>query len=180
MIRLRIVLIVILVILAIGYIAWSSLNQPESSPLITPPIPTATASAGELLAYFETSWPNVESGLSIRPSYHDSAKTKVWGLPTAVQFIGNGILLARVEDDNDVHVVIFRLNGDHFTVAEVIPSTGSLPSLAWQALVTKYGADTYPITTYTLDLVREGRIVSFPRLTLVPENVFDLNYFNSK
>lgn len=176
----RIILIIVLVVLALGYIIWSGVSQPEPSPLVTPPIPTATSPAGDLLAYLETSWPRVEVSLAMRPTYHDPAKPRVWGLPTVVQFIGNGVLLARIEDDNDVHVVVLRLNGDHFTVAEIIQSKGSFTTADWQTLVTKYGADTYPITTYTLDLVREGQIVSFPRLTLVPENVFDLNYFNSK
>ncbi len=180
MTRSRITLIVVLVVLAIGYVVWSGINQPEPSPLVTPPTPTATSPATDLLAYLETSWPTVEASLSLRPTYHDPAKSKVWVLPTAIQFIGNGVLLARIEDDNDVHIVILRLNGDHFTPAEIIQSKGGFPSIDWQALVTKYGADTYPITTYALDLVRDGQIVSFPRLTLVPENVFDLNYFNSK
>lgn len=176
----RIILVAGLVVLAVGYVIWGGINQPKPSPLVALPIPTAISPASGLLAYLETSWSATEVNLPFRPTYHDPAKAKIWGLPTAVQFIGNGVLLARIEDDNDVQVAILRLNGDHFTIAEIIRSTGSFIASAWQALVTKYGADTYPITTYTIDLVRDGQIVSFPRLTLVPENVFDLNYFNSK
>ena len=175
----RIILIVALLVLAVGYVIVTQLQPP---PLIIPDesIPAATAPAADLLAYLVKSWPTTEASLPIRPIYRDLSKNKVWGLPTAAQFIGNGMVLVRIEDDTDVHTVVLRLNGDRFAVAEIFKSVGSFAASDWQALVTKYGADTYPITTYAVELVREGRIVAFEHLTLVPENVFDQNYWNGK
>ena len=178
--RSKIFLIVALVVLAIGYVIWNGVTRPKTPPTALIVVPTATSPAADFLAYLIKSWPTVEASLPVRPAYRGSATSTAWNLPTAAQFIGNGIALVRIEDDTDVHTVVLRLNGDRFAVAEIFKSVGSFAASDWQALVTKYGADTYPITTYAVELVREGRIVAFEHLTLVPENVFDQNYWNGK
>ena len=181
--RSKIALIVALVVLAVGYVIWNGVTQPKIAPLTPEPIPTASSPAPDLLVYLIKRWPTIfEASLPIRPIYtvaaRDLPKYMAWNLPTAVQFIGNGITLVRIEDDTSVYTVVLRLNADRFTVAEIFKGVGSFSAAAWQTLVTKYGAGTYPITTYTTSLIREGRVVAFDQLTLVPENVFDTNYWN--
>src|SRR3989344_9427891 len=179
----RIVLIIILIVLAvIGYVILYKI-PPR---VMLESVPTATSPAADFLAYLIKSWPTVQQSLAIRliyqldrqPDRQGVLTSPAWGLPTAVQFIGQGVALIRIEDDTDVHTVVLRLIGDRFTVAEIFKSTGSFTAAAWQTLVTKYGADTYTITTYATSLIRDGKVVAFDRLTLVPENVFDQNYWN--
>ena len=138
-------------------------------------------SESKILAGLKTDWQTVQTLIPFRPTYHNQAENaaKIWRTPFAVQFIGKNNALVRFEDDNNVHIVLVNSDDGKFNLLETFQNQGEFALSDWQNLISKHGATSYPVSTYTVDLVRNGELVSFQDLTKVPENVFLKNYWQS-
>jgi hypothetical protein len=138
-------------------------------------------SESEVLANLKADWQSVQASITFRPSYHNQTENagKIWRYPTAVQFIGNNNILVRFEDDNNAHAAVFNFNGKGFKLLALFRNQAEFTLSDWQEIVNKYGDShyvngdpAYTISTYATDLVRNGKIVTFPSLTSVSENIF--------
>ena len=185
----NIVLIAVIVVLigAVGYFAFVKKSEPiAEQPAPTPATNTQTPtpanktfSESEVIASLKTNWQTVQTSISFRPSFHNQAEDakKVWRTPSAIQFIGKNNVLVRFEDDNNVHVAVFKFDNGKFSLLEVFKNQAEFSLSDWQNLVNKYGDSSYSVSTYTTGLVRNKQIVSFTELTKVSENIFVKNYW---
>lgn len=138
----------------------------------------SAVSETDILNNLKSSWITVQNLISFRPSFHNQNQAKVWRGPLSVQFISAQNLLVSFEDDNNTHVAVFQFSNSQFLLREVIQNVTEFPFQDWQAIVKKYGDSTYPVSTYTKSLVRNGQMVNYDDLTKVPENVFLKNYWS--
>ena len=189
----NIVLIVVVVaVVAIGgYFVFSKKSEPvsqtdndlptQTKTQNTNPTPAnKTYSKSEILASLKTNWQSAQALITFRPSYHNQTEDakKVWRTPTAVQFIGKNNVLVRFEDDNNVHIAVFKFDNGKLNLLEVFKNQSEFTLSDWQNLVNKYGDSSYAVSTYTTGLIRNKEIVSFTDLTKVSENIFIKNYFS--
>jgi len=188
----NIILVAVIVVLLglVGYFAFVKKSEPVAQQTTQTPTPTnnqntnptpanKTYSESEVLASLKTNWQSVQTAIPFRPSYHNQAENakQIWRTPEAVQFIGKNNILVRFEDDNNVHVAIFKFDNGKFNLLEVLKNQSEFSLSDWQNLVNKYGDSSYSVSTYTKGLVRNKQIVSFPELTKVSENIFVRNYW---
>lgn len=135
----------------------------------------------EILTNLKANWQSIQTLIPFRPAYHNQIEDakKIWRSPKTVQFIGRNSVLVRFEDDDQVHVAVFKFDDSKFDLLEVFKNQGEFILSEWQNLVKKYGNIDYLVSTYTTDLVRNKQIVSFQDLTKVPENIFIRNYWEN-
>lgn len=133
----------------------------------------------EVLVSLKMKWKPTQQLFTFRPKYHNQAEDaqNVWREPSAVQFIGKNNVLIRFEDDNNVHLAVLNYKDGAFSLLETFENQGDFARADWDNLVTKHGNSTVPVSTYVTEVVRNGEIVSYERLTEVPENVFVKNYW---
>jgi len=188
--------IIILIILGVLVVAggayyFGKKSAPAQIGIIeNPPLTEATTTAAtapvnfsesEILTSLKTNWQTIQTLIPFRPAYHNQIENakKIWRTPDTAQFIEKNNVLVRFGDDNNVHVAVFNFNGSKFNLLEVFKNQAEFTLFDWQNLVHKYGSSSYSVSTYTVDLVRNGQIVSFQDLTKVSENVFIKNYWES-
>jgi len=133
----------------------------------------ATFAEAESVASLKTNWATIEAGIPFRPTHPG---TVAWLSPDSVQFIGNGNVLVRCEDGYNPGIAVLHFDGNTFKILETFKDKAEFTLTDWNKLITEYGDPSYPISTYTISLVRNGQIVSFQTLTKVPENVFVKEY----
>jgi len=133
--------------------------------------------ASSLVENLNNNWRTVQNLIPFRPSFHNQQAELIWRGPDAIQVISESRLLARFDDDNNVHSAVFDLIDGEFTLREVFRNEGQFTMAEWQSLIVKHGKPAHPITTYTTGLIRGGEIVNFEELTEVPENVFVERYW---
>lgn len=135
----------------------------------------------QILELLISDWQNIQKSIDLDPSFHNQESNQVatWRSPLAVQFIDQNKLIVRTEDDNDTHIVVFSFNNNEFTALEVFQSTGDFALTNWQNLVNEHGNTNYPVATYSAEVMRNGDLVLFDDLTLIPENVFLKNYWEN-
>lgn len=135
----------------------------------------------KILELLTSDWQNIQKSIGLHPSFHnqEADKSSAWRSPLAVQFIDKNKLIVRTEDDNDTHIVIFSFNNNEFAVLEVFQSTSDFTLANWQNLVNEHGNTNYSVATYSAEVMRNGDLVLFDDLTLIPENVFLKNYWEN-
>ncbi len=140
-----------------------------------------TYSNQQIVSIIEANWQNIQSSITIKPSFHNQQANSnaIWRGPLAVQFIAENTVLVQIEDDDNSHIVIFKFVDGHFIFLEIIESQADFTLDDWQDLENKYNGGGFPIQTYTKEVVRNGEIVSFDNLTLIPENIFVRNYWEN-
>lgn len=134
----------------------------------------------EVLVSMKMKWGATQALIPFRPTYHNQEEDAkdVWRNPGAVQFIGKNNVLIRIEDDNNVHLAVMNYKDGAFSLLETFENQGDFARADWDNIVTKHGNSTVPVSTYVTEVVRNGEIVSYERLTEVPENVFVKNYWS--
>lgn len=140
-----------------------------------------SAESIDLVSLIQTQWSSTQEKFSIRPTFHNQQLNEegIWRGPTALQVIGEKNILARFEDDNNVHIVVLGFENGSFKILELFENQSDFVSSDWQRVMSEYGDSSYSVRTYTIDVVRNGEIVSFGKLTLVPENIFVRNYWEN-
>lgn len=173
-----------ILLIAGGYYIFTRNFQPTDS-YQEPTLEERLTLETQILTSLKSKWPAIQTSIPFRPSFHNQAEdaAKIWRIPSAVQFLGRPVkfigtdnILVRVEDDNNVHTIVFKWNGA-LNLEEVLKNQGEFTLSDWKVLAVKYGDPSYQISTYTIDVVRDGKIILFPDLTKVPENIFMKNYW---
>ena len=85
-------------------------------------------------------------------------------------------MLVGFEDGYNPGVAVLNFNNDQFKILETFKNQAVFTFSDWQSLINKYGNSSYPVSTYTVSLLRNKQIVSFQDLINVPENIFLKNY----
>ena len=131
-------------------------------------------------------WNWLEKTIPFQPTYHNQEENAagVWRIPDAVQFISDDNFLARFGDDNNTHIAVVKVSRHGAThsvgekeLIEIIENKGVFTAEEYRNILTKYGDPEFLIDTYTTDLVRNDKIVTYEKLTEVSENVFMENYW---
>ena len=136
------------------------------------PVRTNTLSETEILAQLSNEWETVQATITIRPALGQSVDPDgIWGY-TDVQFIGNNAFLIAFEDGHNAHKAVLSFGDGRFVLEEVFQNQSAFTATKWQELVNTYGDPSYPIGSYARSIVRDKKIVTFPELTKVPENIF--------
>ena len=130
----------------------------------------------EIIPNLKSNWQAIQALVPFRPGHPG---TLAWSNPDAVQFFGNDNLLIRFEDGYMSVTAVLNFSNDQFKILETFKNHGEFTFSDWQSLVKKYSDSSYPVSTYTIGLVRNKEILSFPELTKVPENVFVKNYWET-
>jgi hypothetical protein len=151
-------------------------DQVAGSFKITSSSQTQSGSEAKFLADLKINWEKVQTQISFRPSYHNQAANKsgIWGSPWRVQFIGNNIVFAYIEDDSNPQLLLLRLSNGSFKLVNTYKNKGQFTLKEWQDIVSKYGDKSYPVSTYTVSMVnlKTGEVINYPQLTKVSENLF--------
>lgn len=129
-----------------------------------------------ILLTLKYNWQTLQEAFSFKPGHPG---TKDWLEPYAVQFIGNNNILINFEDGYASNIALLTLSFNEeppFKTLKTWENKGLFTEEEWQQIVNAYGDTSYPLSTYTVSVVRGTDVVSFPELTKVPENVFVKNY----
>lgn len=151
--------------------------QPQTQntiPNTNPSSANKTFSETEIIASLKTNWQSIQSLIPFRPGH---PSTLAWLSPDSVQFVGKNNLFVRFEDGYNPGIAVLNFDGSKFKILETFKNQGDFTLSDWQNLVKKYGDSSYPVSTYTISLLRNKEIVSFQDLTKVSENVFLKNYY---
>lgn len=194
------IIIVVLVVLAVGGIAYYAGTKNNSTPQDTSennnqPLANQNnvtntqkvytisdtgksttnqlISEDKILKSLKVNWPSIQAFIPFRPSHPG---TTMWSSPETVQFIGSSILV-RFEDGYNPGIAVLSFDdNNNFKILETFKNQSDFIFSDWLALLNKYGSSSYPLSTYTMSLLRNKQIVSFQNLTNVPENVLVKNY----
>lgn len=169
------VLLGIIVLLLVGGIVYVYKNEKAEAPVVVDTnIENNVISEPEILVSLKTNWQTIQAFISFRPNHPG---TTAWLSPYSVQFIGNNNLLVNFEDGYNPGIAVLNFTDNQFKILETFKDKGEFTLVEWQNLVKKYGDASYPVSTYTVSLLRNNEIVSFQDLTKVPENIFVKDYF---
>ncbi|OGI57513.1 hypothetical protein A3B85_03010 [Candidatus Nomurabacteria bacterium RIFCSPHIGHO2_02_FULL_37_13] len=127
----------------------------------------------KIIESLKTNWQSIQALIPFRPGHPG---TVAWLSPYSVQFIGKNNLLVGFEDGYNPGVAVLNFNNDQFKILETFKNQAVFTFSDWQSLINKYGNSSYPVSTYTVSLLRNKQIVSFQDLINVPENIFLKNY----
>ena len=163
-----------------GYLQIANDNAsglPENDKFIYIPIvispSQARATESEILAQLNSDWQSIQATFKNRPGHPG---TIAWIGPYMVQFIGRNNLLIDYEDGYVANTAVLNYESGQFKILETFNNHGLFTLSEWQDLVKKYGDPTYPVSSYSINAIRNNEIISFPELTKVPENVFVKDY----
>lgn len=128
-----------------------------------------SATESEILAQLNLDWQTLQTSFANRPEHPGTVS---WLGPYTVQFIGKNNLLVGYEDGYVASMNILSYENGDFKTLETFNNRGLFTLSEWQDLVKKYGDPTYPVSSYSINAIRNNEIISFEKLTKVPENVF--------
>lgn len=128
-----------------------------------------TFSETEIINSLKTNWQTLQASFANRPEHPGTVS---WLGPYTVQFIGKNNLLVGYEDGYVASMNILSYKNGEFKTLETFNNRGLFTLSEWQDLVKKYGDSTYPVSSYSINAIRNNEIISFEKLTKVPENVF--------
>ena len=177
--------VVVLLLAVGGYFAWykksvsnvqdTSQTQTQNTIPSTNSVPTSKIySESEILTSLKNNWTSVQASLPFRPGWPPGAQ--IWFSSGSVQFVGKNSLLVGFEDGHTSHLVILNFNNDEFKILEILKNQSSFSLSDWNKLVSKYGDPSYVVSSYSVNAIKDNKIISFPDLTKVSENVFVRNY----
>jgi len=140
--------------------------------VIGPGLPPLDNSKSELeiITNLKANWQSIQALISFRPGWPPEAT--IWMNPFSVQFIGKNNLLVGIEDGHTPNIVVLNFDNGKFKVLETFRNQADFTLSDWQNLVRKYGDLFYSPSSYSIDDIQNGKIISFPDLTKVSENVF--------
>lgn len=171
------IILVVVIIALLAVVEYSTLAKksvPVSQELNSAQMQNSEST---VIASLKNNWQSVQALIPFRPSYHNQEENKkgIWQSPFIVQFIGKNNILLEIEDDDNPHVIILHFDGDKFNLLGFFKNQYDFALPDYKDLVNKYGDSSYNTSTYTVCIVRNGKIISFQDLTKVPENIFVKN-----
>ena len=175
----NLIVIIVVLLVFVKYFAFI-----KKSPSVLPELNSAQNQNSELevIAGLKNNWRSIQTLIPLRPAYHNQEENKKgqWRIPYIVQLIGKDNVMLEIEDDNNAHVIILHYAGGKFSLLEFFKNRHNFALADYQNLIDKYGDSGSSASTYTIGLVRDGKIVFFQDLTKVPENIFVKGYSTAK
>ena len=162
---------VVVLVLAIAGM-WYLVKQPvkETGPREQENIVNNNSNSEQsIITSLKANWQSIQANIPFRPTHPG---TIAWGGLYTVQFIGENVLIVSFEDGYNPGIAVLNFKDGKFNILETFKNQADFEFSDWENLVKKYGESSYPISTYTLSVLRGKEIVSFQTLTKVPENVF--------
>lgn len=160
--------IILVAAFAVGYYVWSeSLKEAVDLSFGQKLISGKIRREDQILNSLAKNWPEFSKNFPVRPVLGATE----WGY-TGVQFIGHDTFFAQFEDGHVGHIALIKYDNNPLKLIELFPSKLTFFSNEYQTLINKYSTKDYKISTYTISIYRDGKIISFGKLTLVPENIF--------
>lgn len=158
----NIILVIIIVILfgAIGYLA---MRNPSPVPVIS----DSEANENKIVSDLLSSWIATQAKFAVK-----AGESGTYNQPDKIQFVSANTLLVHYDDGLVDHISVLRYENSLFTELKNVGVMSTMSQDAWQALVNAYGDNKYPASSYTTNILRNGKGIEFTELTKVPENVF--------
>lgn len=160
----NIVLIIIIVLLlsAVGYLAASKRTLAP-----TDEVSNSGESENKIVSDLLSSWVATQAKFAAK-----AGESGTYNQPDKVQFISANTLLAHYDDGLVDHISVLRYESRTFTELKNVGVMSTMAPDAWQTLVGVYGDEKYLASSYTTNILRNGKGIEFPELTKVPENIF--------
>ena len=113
------------------------------------------------------SWVATQSKFSVK-----AGESGIYNSPNKVQFIARDTFLVHYDDGLSDHISILQFKNGAVIELKNVVAKSTIPLDEWRALVKNYGDQNFSVSNYTTYILRNGKQISYTKLTKVPENVF--------
>ncbi len=156
------VIIIVFLLATVGYLATG-----KRSLAPVDEVSNYDASENKTVSDLLSSWITTQSKFTVK-----AGESGTYNQPDKVQFISADTLLVHYDDGLVDHISVLGYENGAFTELKNVGVMSTMTLDAWQELVAVYGDSKYPESSYTTNILRNGKGIEFPELTKVPENVF--------